>query len=492
MIDLPNELVALVLVHLSEGPEIEESSWPLRSRSNEWLSLAQTCRRFYDVATSTQHLWQRLAVSSKNGGLNTALSRSGDLAIDVIFHRPHIIPSAFMLLAPHAARMRTLVVVEADHNTHSAFRFLLARPMPALTTCQVHLVHWYIHLPRPDSGAMHFTVNHALVPNLRTLQLGMLSLDWRSEAVSRLHKLSLWNAPPQALVTFDRFLDILQSCTALEHLEIRHIPQFALPDDASDWGRVVALPRLHTLILESGYFLEVRMLLSHLQLSEHADVDIELDIDTDIPDDAFLTLPDILETDGTRLPLLARATSASFASCGYLSLECSAPALGSGRLRAFLNPGSEEDTDEGWDYPPTQALAHFCALLGHAPLRALELQLAWPYAGETCMGSGTFAFVFSTFPELEELAYSGGANEASDRQFLDVLAGDVLPRLRVLRLGEWCGELVSSLVEVLLGRAAGGLRLSQLDVRIAAGGESVAGTALQELSGLVDGDVNVR
>ena len=492
MLDLPNELLALILAHLSEGLEIEESSWPLRSSSNAWLSLAQTCRRFHDVAVSTQHLWQRLAVSSKNGGLNTALARSGDLEIDVIFHRPHIIPSAFMLLAPHAARVRTLVVVEADHNTHSALRFLLARPMPALTTCQIHLVHWYIHLPRPDSGAMHFTVNNALVPNLRTLQLGMLSLDWRSEAVSRLHRLSLWNAPPQALVTFDRFLDVLQSCTALEHLEIRHIPQFALPDDASDWGRVVALPRLHTLVLESGYFLEVRMLLSHLQLSEHADVDIELDIDTDIPDDAFLTLPDILETDGTRLPLLARATDASFASCSYLSLECSAPALGSGRLRAFLNPGSEEDTDEGWDYPPTQALAHFCALLGHAPLRALELQLAWPYAGETCMGSGTFAFVFSTFPELEELAYSGGANEASDRQLLEVLAGDVLPRLRVLRLGEWSGELVSSLVGVLRGRAAGGLRLSQLDVRVVAGGESVPGAALRELSGLVDGDVNVR
>ncbi|KAM5545711.1 hypothetical protein V8D89_000749 [Ganoderma adspersum] len=491
MLSLPNELIALILLHLSEGPEIDDSSWPLRSSSHGWLPFAQTFRRVHDVAVSTQHLWQRLAVFSKNGGLNTALSRSGDLEIDVIFHRPHIIPSGFMLLAPHAARMRMLVIVEADHNTHSALRFLLARPMPALTTCQIHLVHRYIHQPRPD-GMMRFTVDSTLVPNLRTLQLGVLSLDWRSEAVSRLHRLSLWSAAPQVLVTFDRFLDILESCTALEHLEIRHIPQFALPDDASDWQRVVALPHLHTLILESSYYLEVSLLLSHLQLSEHVDVDIALDIDTDFEDDAFLALPDILTTDPTRLPLLALATSASFASCGFISVECSAPAHGPGRLRVFLNPGSAEEIDEGWHYPPTQAVAHFCALLEHAPLRALELQLAWPYAGETCAAGGMFAFVFSTFPGLEELAYGGGANEASDRQLVDVLAGDVLPRLRVLRLGEWSGELVSLLVDVLQGRTAGGLRLSQLHVRVVAEGESVAGAALHELQGLVDGDVNVR
>ncbi|KAM5545715.1 hypothetical protein V8D89_000753 [Ganoderma adspersum] len=315
---------------------------------------------------------------------------------------------------------------------------------------------------RTGGSTPRSAVDSTLVPNLRTLQLGVLSVDW---------------SPVRH--------------TALEHLEIRRVPQFALPDDASDWQRVVALPHVHTLILESSYYLEVSLLLSHLQLSEHVDVEIDLDIDTDFEDDAFLALPDILSTDPARLLLLACATSASFASCGFVSVECSAPADGPGRLRAFLNPGSAEEIDEGWHYPPTQAVAHFCALVEHAPLRALELQLVWPYAGETCAAGGVFAFVFSTFPELKELVYRRGANEASDRQLLDVLADDVLPRLRMLRLGEWSGELVSLLVQVLQGRATGGLPLSQLGIQVVTAVQSVLGTALQEIQELVECEMSI-
>ena len=47
------------------------------------------------------------------------------------------------------------------------------------------------------------------------------------------------------------------------------------------------------------------------------------------------------------------------------------------------------------------------------------------------------------------------------------------------------------LVEVLQMRIMAGLRLSQLDVQIVVGGESVPGTVLKELQGLVDGDVNL-
>ncbi|KAM5545590.1 hypothetical protein V8D89_000628 [Ganoderma adspersum] len=492
MLSLPNELVALILVHLSEGSEIEESSWPLRTSSNGWLPLSQTCRRIHDVAVSTQHLWQRIAVFSKIGGLDTALSRSGDLEIDVIFHQPHVIPSAFMLLTSHAVQLRSLVIIEADHNTLCALQFLFSRPMPALTTCQVHLVHQPIRLPR-RSGAMWFTVDSTVLPNLRALQLGMLPLDWNSEAISSLRRLSLRDASPQFFMSCGQFLDILESFTALGHLEIRNTPLFAPPRQCTE--RVVALPYLRTLILESSHHNEISALLFHLQLSEDIDVEINLDISPPrVLCRRLVTLSRVLPRNPTRLPLLASAASASFAfNHGCVFVECSAPAYAEpGRLRVLLKSGSAAESDQGWHYTPSQAAVHFAGLLQHAPLRALELLFAWPYTGETCAASGMFVYVFLTFSELEELAYSGGANEASDRQLLDVLANGALPRLRMLRLGEWNGELVSSLVEVLQIRANGGLRLSQLDIQVVASGERVSGAALQELYGLVDGDVHVR
>ena len=490
MLSLPNELIAAILVHLSKGSEIDDSSWPVRSSSHEWLPLTQTCRRVQDVAISTRHLWQRIAIFSKTGGLDTALGRSGDLRIDIIFHQPRVIPLAFMLLAPYAARLRTLVIVEADHDTHSALRFLLARPMPVLTTCQVHLVRQTIPQPR-RTGEMRFTLNHALAPNLQALQLGVLSFDWKSAMVPHLRRLSLWNAFPYAFLPFDRFLDVLQSCAFLEHLEIRHCPPFMTPAPLSE--RSVVLPHLRTLILESSDYAEVSALLSHLQLSEHVDLDINLDIDTDNEEEAILTLPDILPLDPTRFPLLASATSASFNSDGYILVECSAPTRGPGpQLRAFLDPGSAADIDQGWQYTPSHAAAHFCELLAHAPLRTFELRLVWPYAGEMCAAPGMFAHVFRAFPELEELVYGGGANEASDRQLVDALrGGDALPRLRVLRLEQWNGELVPLLVEVLQLRAARGLRFSGLDIQIASGGEDMDEAALQAVQKLVDGDVTV-
>ncbi|KAI1793652.1 hypothetical protein LXA43DRAFT_1059670 [Ganoderma leucocontextum] len=483
MLSLPNELIALLLVRLSEGLEIDESSWPLRNSSRAWLPLAQTCHRVHEVAVSTQHLWRCIAVFT-TGGFDTALGRSGDLEIDVIFHRPHIIPSAFMLLATHAARVRMLVVIEADRDTHSALRFLLARPMPALKTCQVHLVHRDILQHR--HGEMRFAVDHALVPNLRTLQLGILRLDWKSATIPRLRRLSLCNSFPRTFLTFDRFLDVLQSCAALEYLKIVRSPPFMTPVPSTE--RTVALPNLRTLILESSDYTEVSALLAHLQLSEHIDLDINLDIDTDIEEEAVLTIPDILPIDPTRLPLLASATSASLTSDSAVLIEC----IGPGRLQAFLNPASATETDQGWHYTPSQAVAHFCALLAHAPLRALELGLAWPYAGETCAASGMFAHVFQAFSALEELAYGGGANEASDRQLLGAFAGVALPRLRVLQLREWNGELVPFLVQVLQMRMTRGLRLSQLDIQLAPGSEGVPDMGLRALRQLVDGDVTVR
>ena len=495
MLSLPNELIALVLGHLSDsGPMIIESSWPLQSSSNAWLPLVQSCHRVRDVAISTQHLWRRITVFSKTGGLNIAFSRSGDLEIDVILHEPHIIPSAFMMMAPHAARVRTLVVVEADRHTHSALRFLLARPMPALTTCQIHVASKNIppYLPLTDTG-MRFVARPDFVPNLRTLQLGILGLDWTSEILPGLHRLSLRDSFPRDFLTFDSMLDVLESCTALEHLELRYSQPFVPPAPSTHWHvqRSVALPHLRTLILESHDYAEASALLSHLRLSEHVDVDIKLDIDTDIADEAVLTLPDILPLHPAQLPLLASATSAFFGFLSCVLLDFTAPARGPGRLHAFLDPASEMETDQGWLYTPSRAAAHFCALLAHAPLRALKLQLAWPYAGEPCAASGMFAHMFQAFPALEELEYGGGANEASNRQLLEVLANGALPRLRMLRLGEWSGELVSLLVEVLQMRIMAGLPLSQLDIQIVVGGESVPGTALQELQGLVDGDVNL-
>ncbi|KAM5545709.1 hypothetical protein V8D89_000747 [Ganoderma adspersum] len=491
MLSLPNELVALILVHLSEGSEIEESSWPLRTSSNGWLPLSQTCRRIHDVAVSTQHRWQRITVFSKIGGLDTALSRSGDLEIDVIFHQPHAIPSAFMLLTSHAVQLRSLVIIEADHNTLCALQFLFSRPMPALTTCQVHLVHQPIRLPR-RSGAMWFTVDSTVLPNLRALQLGMLPLDWNSEAISSLRRLSLRDASPQFFMSCGQFLDILESFTALEHLEIRNTPLFAPPRQCTE--RVVALPYLRTLILESSHHNEISALLFHLQLSSNADIEINIDINTEFLCRRLVTLSHVLPRNPTPLPLLASAASASFAfNHGCVFVECSAPADAKpGRIRVLLNPGSALESDQGWYYTPSQAAVHFSGLLEHAPLRALELRFAWPYAGETCAASGMFAYVFLTFSELEELAYSRGGNEASDKQLLDVLANGALPRLRVLRLGEWSGELISLLVEFLQIRAAGGLRLSQLDIQVAASCESVSGATLPELYGLVDGDVHVR
>ncbi|PIL34664.1 hypothetical protein GSI_03444 [Ganoderma sinense ZZ0214-1] len=493
MLNLPNELIALVLEHLSEGPTVLDSSWPLQSSSNAWFPLALTCHRIHDVAVSTQDLWRRIAVFSRAGGLDVAFSRSGDLEIDVIFHEPLIIAPAFMQLAQHTARLRTLIVVEGDRNTHLALRFLLSHPMPALTTCQVHVVSTEIPPYRAftDSG-MRFPVRPDFVPNLRALQLGILGLDWTSDVLPRLRKLSLRDSFPQDYLTFDTTLGILASCTALEHLELRYSKPFRIPVTTTE--RSAGLPHLRTFILESLDYEVAFALLSHLHFSEHADVDVKLDINTDVAAEAALTIPEILPLDPARLPLLACATFAHFSFLNGVFFECAAPARGPGRLHAFLDPASEEDIDEGWLYTPSEALEHFYALLEHAPLRALKLQVVWPYAEETCAADGLFADVFEAFPALEELEYYGnaGAGVASDRQLLDVLAGGALPRLSTVQLWEWNEGLVGFLIEALQIRATGGLRLSQLDIRLVAGGEGVPGAALQELYGLVDGEVKGR
>ena len=340
---------------------------------------------------------------------------------------------------------------------------------------------------------MWFTVDSALLPNLCTLQLGMVPLDWSSNAIPSLRRLSLWNASPQFFTSCRRFLDILESFTALEHLEIRNTPLFAPPRQCTE--RVVALPYLHTLILESSHYNEISALLSHLQLSSSASVEIHLDINTELLCRRLVTLSHLLPRNPVRLPILASADSASFDfNRGFVFVECSAPAHANpGRLRALLKSASAASSDRlGWRYTPSQAAVHFAGRLQHAPLRALELRFACPHADETCAASGMFEYVFLTFSELEELVYCGGANEASNRQLLDVLTNGALPRLHVLRLGEWSGELVSLLVEVLQMRIMAGLRPSQLDIQIVVGGESVSEGALQVLYGLVDGDVRVR
>ncbi|KAM5545614.1 hypothetical protein V8D89_000652 [Ganoderma adspersum] len=335
-----------------------------------------------------------------------------------------------------------------------------------------------------------------MVPNLRDLQVGILGLRWVPEKAPALRRLSLWNSSPclQSRLTFDKFLPILQSfSTTLEYLDLQWSPQFEVPRVSPNQGIEVMLPHLRTFILKSLFAVEVSALLSHLQLSEDADSDVNIELNVNISlEDGVLTLPHILSTDATRLPLLKFASAAHFTlDAGHMLINISAPAHGTGRSCALIKP-TAGGALAGWQFTPSQAIRDFCTLLAHALLSALELQLVWPLRGEACAATGMFTFVFSTFHELEELVYSRGANEASDKQLLDVLVNSALPRLHMLRLGEWNGELVSSLVEVFQIRANGGLRLSQLDIQVVASGESVSGAALQELYGLVDGDVHVR
>ncbi|KDQ54651.1 hypothetical protein JAAARDRAFT_209332 [Jaapia argillacea MUCL 33604] len=264
---LPSELLAEIFWHLTQMPPYggERSLAPVML----------VCHRWRDIAVSTPDLWSTIKFTSEGATrVETLLQRSKSVPVDIIVDRTPF-PNAIEVLPPRQSRIRNLCLVDTPQ---SIVRGLLAS-LNAVGAPNLELLS--IIYPDPSGTSLDAGLVPSLfadcVPRIRHLVIDVFSLPWTSSIFRGLTTLHIHREHNDVHPSSDVFLSVLESCPALEHLDLFHagpilLPPTSTPDKATSTfaKRRVSLPRLKCLALEVGDLPQCMYTLSHLTLPSTA------------------------------------------------------------------------------------------------------------------------------------------------------------------------------------------------------------------------------
>ncbi|KDQ54649.1 hypothetical protein JAAARDRAFT_71923 [Jaapia argillacea MUCL 33604] len=233
------------------------------------------CHQWRDIAVSTPDLWSTIKFTSEGvTRVETLLQRSKSVPVDIIVDRTPF-PSTIEVLPPRQSRIRTLCLVDTPQ---SIVRGLLAS-LNGVGAPNLELLS--IIYPDPSGTSLDAGLVPPLfadcVPRIRHLVVDVFSLPWTSSIFRGLTTLYIHREHNDVHPTSDVFLSVLESCPALEHLDLFHAgPILPSPTSSPDTAtstfakRRVSLPHLECLVLEVGDLAQCMYTLSHMTLPSSA------------------------------------------------------------------------------------------------------------------------------------------------------------------------------------------------------------------------------
>lgn len=457
----------------------------------KWLQLMLVCHRWRRVACSTPALWRMVHVQGDSRWLSLALERSGALPIDVILGNHVVFPSAVPILLQHSTRLRRLFVVDADREIYDDYGevFLWSSTIPWPCLEEVMILH-----DRVWVEPIELDLDPDLFPKLRSIHLSEAHISWTSPLVQQLVCLRLNNVSGGGTDhTLRQLILALDTCSSLRTLELfKSVPRAGVLTGADHEDLPIAsLPQLRSLRLFHDTASDIHILLSHLYIQAHADVEVHLDLylHSDWPEEVEHGLLNVIPMRPESLAFLHEATSASIHvysdPCpSTIELDIRTASQSRVYIRLVVESDRYSPPDLPWQYTVDDAAKDFRALFGTSPLRRLAIFEDGTF--KPILSSAAISHALQGFKDICTLGFRGdpamlvdaltgtvtqrGVSHAGDSVELTAEAAAerniVCAHLRCLKLrsSAWTLDVLSAINECLQVRARHGERLHTLEL----------------------------
>ncbi len=395
---LPTELLVQIIeeVHLGQN---SKGSGTYRVASRWALTYQLVCCRWRDVIRSTPSLWQDIIVYEGAEWLEFCLRRcAGALATVHVWH-PTLPEKTFATLGRHASSIKAYYVHcdVPQLDDLSGLPLLLAVPMPALET---------LSLDGPYYENLDVPITHDLVPRLTTLDLTNCTAPRDIAVYTPLRKLSLCGSG--WTFSYDKFLDLMVKCLALEHLSLdeeildRFSEELADPPLARrppPRTTPVVLPRLKTMEL-GGQPAVLFRLLATIHAPQARRIEHTSRTDYEEPGPLFTRL--VAPNPQLRYPFLSAPCAISLSCWDRAAFRLSV--RGGPDSSSVLSIGYGIDHNEDW--PGNANLErNLVALMDFFSVAAVDTLELEGYLGEVAVES--WQRVFQTLPRLRRLRIRG-------------------------------------------------------------------------------------
>ncbi|KAI0632688.1 hypothetical protein C8Q77DRAFT_1073717 [Trametes polyzona] len=387
---LPSEMLSMIFSMLAQAGGM----YAFRGQKSGPLSIVimQVCKLWTGVALGTQGLWQNIQVDTAGEWLATALSRSGNAPVDVLFHRgeEHFARLAHILIGEQR-RLRSLAVLNTRTAVGQVNNVLAAMDnLPFLEKLRILDGGW---LSEPITECFDVLVNDLhRFPGLRTLELRGLCTVLGGPAFRHLRSISCMDTRSPISITLAQFLDVLETCECLEELVFKNAHFFEFDEWSLDWelDRIVSLPRLRVFTWQWASWwsyckpYEPYQIFSHLLIPATADVTLMLGIDSSYsaqeqPQIAF-SYVNIPLGPRNPFPICTSVTTVRLTGQAVDDYGCfmdiagtRAPAAGSIVLKYYDDP-TELDSMIHYLHPIHKQVTDFCHLFDASGITSLAIE----------------------------------------------------------------------------------------------------------------------
>ena len=495
---LPLELFTKVLstIHADSGLHPTYRQWENRTVApieREWIKLFQVCHRWREVLNATPRFWQIVNVHRDPRWLLHCLSRVATLrtSAHIYFrrrmHRPHMLE----LLHDHRLHIRGISTVIAGplqpSSWISSLRTLFSHALPecrSITLAPV-LAEPSLYEEVEDLSAITpLDIEHEdigitadILPRLEYLSLERIRPPTSLPLYTRLRTLKIsvyvWK------ITFDQFLDILETCENLEELFLRAATSHlsGMPEKPQPLRRdPITLSRLRTLKLLHAHS-NLPAILAYLRLPVASVVRIVRDI-TEVLDEELRAqqhvFTELLPPERQELiPALGAAyTSVSLSFTDNEFMLSGRRDIGAG---GFVELRLCSEADLVW-YGPLMAVAFrdLVEIFGQSASAVKRLKLDAEFGEQ--VDRAELKAVLEAFPQLEELTIAGTGSVDYFWELMSPDPGDaalLCPFLRSLTLGDVGGNQfmeseehlwVQQIISALEARRERGSRLERFKI----------------------------
>ncbi|KAI1782828.1 hypothetical protein LXA43DRAFT_1187382, partial [Ganoderma leucocontextum] len=287
---LPAELLAQIFIMVVHFETYFTTSGNRRPRAIGWRSMA-VCRHWHDFFIATPMLWCSVNPANNTNWTQLCLARSDTTPINFSVRVPYpCSPDRLRLMHPPVHRIKRLYfeihtgVRDPDPDTLATIPLLFGNGMPVLaqldfsiTACRRYFSHF--HMP------IDVELTSRRFPHLQSLALTGVVAPRGASFYTQLRTLSLNTCSHN--MSFCRFLDVLASCTRLEHLHLENTLDRLSGDwmhryPASSSRPLISFPRLDTFELSGHGAVCTSRFLAHFHIQSSVRLRISADADADL------------------------------------------------------------------------------------------------------------------------------------------------------------------------------------------------------------------
>ncbi|KAJ7216407.1 hypothetical protein GGX14DRAFT_391236 [Mycena pura] len=240
----------------SLATEIQTEIWADLPRQTK-SSILQVCKAWKERAMGIPYLWtdfsfgpglmhEDLAVARRWLGYSVNAKISASIDSPLLHEVSLNLLSILELLAPESPRLHSLSITLPDSHAHTVHSFLVARPLPALSSLSVMLEHtWLSVITHDNRQSLVQPFQLLLSPMLTSLHLANVPIMWPASAMS-LTEVVLGTQNADVVPSFFELKQALEALPALARLGFyREPPNLQRSDLAGD--QTITLPTVTSL-----------------------------------------------------------------------------------------------------------------------------------------------------------------------------------------------------------------------------------------------------